>query len=1121
MLVGLIFLWGYLYHHVSEEARQDVVGMRELAASQWDRIIDAQTQILKTHAEQIVRDPSLITAFRTRDLAALTILALPRFAELKRGDAITHFYFIEPDRNCFLRVHQPERRGDTIDRVTMVTAARTGEAAWGSELGPLGTFTLRYVLPWHDQGQLAGYVELGMEVEGMVARLSSALNVELVTILRKEFTTKARFEAGRETFGFAGQWDDLKDFVVAHQTSADIPAAVRQWLSQGHSPFVSFDDTIVPMGNKTFLGSMIHLPDAAGRDVADFIILQDHTAKDAVEHPDLYLHLGLGAMMYGSVIALLWSITGTAEQQLMRSFAKVRKSEESYRRQFVDNSEVMLLLDPDNGRILDANGAAIQFYGYGREQLLAMTCTEINAHGTSEVNMAMGAVAAGESRRFGFQQRMADGQIREVEETTSLIPFGDRMVLHAIIHDITDQKRIEKELLVLNRELAETTVKAEAANIAKSQFLATMSHEIRTPMNGVIGMTDLLLDTKLDDDQRRYARIVNSCGQVLLDLVNEILDFSKIEAGRIELEDIAFDLRAMLDDFSEMIALRAEQKGLNFSCRIAPELPTLLTGDPGRLRQILLNLAGNAIKFTATGQITVWASKTWESEGRVIIRFEVRDTGIGIPHEKMGLLFQPFQQADASTSRKYGGTGLGLVICKRLCEMMGGMIGIDSEEGQGSTFWFTVAMGKQEAVVRGGHALGEFAEQRILVVDDNATNRRLVGVMLEGWALRHQEAASGDEALTLMRQAVAEADPYRLAILDMRMPGMSGEELGRIIVDSPELRTTRLVVISSLGQRGDDQGRQLCRFEAYLTKPVRRDELHDCLLRVLGAEGEGIAWQGEPQVGAPPPAGQGQRSGLRILLAEDCPVNQQVALAHLAKLGYGASAVANGLEAIAALEMFPYSLVLMDVQMPEMDGFEATRAIRSGKNKVQNPTVPIIAMTANALPGDRGHCLAAGMDDYLAKPISRQALVRVLEQWLPGLPPAVQGPIDLSPPVSQPSSGGGYFDYPLLVTRLDHNDEVAQKVLVTFLQSMPPVIQELREKIGQGDAATAWPLAHRIKGTAAMVTGRDVSAMALKMEMAGKANDCATLATLQPELERQFAMLRAAVESNLQSVQAG
>ncbi|MFC2167289.1 response regulator, partial [Acidobacteriota bacterium] len=480
-------------------------------------------------------------------------------------------------------------------------------------------------------------------------------------------------------------------------------------------------------------------------------------------------------------------------------------------------------------------------------------------------------------------------------------------------------------------------------------------------------------------EQQKYAETVRTSAESLLGIINDILDFSKIEAGKLEMETLDFDLHVMMDDFAEMMVLKAQEKGLEFLCSVALEVPVYIQGDPGRLRQILINLTGNAIKFTHKGEIEVRAELESETENEVLLRFSVRDTGIGIPTNRRHLLFQKFTQLDTSTTRHYGGTGLGLAVSKQLVKAMGGEIGVDSEEGLGSKFWFTSRFLKQEKKEREKIQPANVQGSRILVVDDNATNREILLVQFTAWGARPDEAPSGKAGLRLLREAVQAGDPYNVAVLDMQMPGMDGAELGKAIKADAAFKDTKLVMMTSLGRRGDALYFEEIGFAAYLSKPVRQSDLFDSLAVVLS----GKTHKSKRGLITKHTIREIQRDNARILLAEDNIVNQRVALGILKKMGFWADAVANGIEAVKAMKTIPYDLILMDVQMPEMDGFEATSRIRDTQSKILNPNIPIIAMTAHAMVGDREKCIKAGMNDYLSKPIDVHDLSEMLEKWLP------------------------------------------------------------------------------------------------------------------------------------------
>jgi signal transduction histidine kinase/CheY-like chemotaxis protein len=535
---------------------------------------------------------------------------------------------------------------------------------------------------------------------------------------------------------------------------------------------------------------------------------------------------------------------------------------------------------------------------------------------------------------------------------------------------IFERQRATADLEKVHIELLE-------ANRLQSEFLANMSHEIRTPMNGVVGVTDLLLMTELNQEQRELVRTVRISGESLLVILNDILDFSKIEAGKLELNPVDFDLREVIDDMMDLLAPLAHGKRLELAALVRSEVPLLLVGDPGRLRQIFNNLLGNAVKFTSNGEVVLIVSLVSETSTHAAISFEIRDTGIGIDPKVQPRLFQAFSQADGSNSRKYGGTGLGLAICKKLVELMKGNIEFTSKLGKGSSFFFTIEFQKQ--VVPASLFSSKISDVRVLIVDDNPTSRQILDQHTRRWGMRSDLASSGHDALKMLQQGAAN-DPYALVILDMRMPEMDGITLAQSIKRNPLLASAHLIMLTSLGDSFEAGEVEQSGIEACVTKPVKAPRLFDGIFEVLCGEAAPTSERRKALTGSLKLGGDPTGKSVRILLAEDNVINQKVAVQMLLRLGYGADIATNGQEVLAALDRRAYDLILMDCQMPELDGYETTRRIRERSDFA---SVRIVALTANSMSGENQKCLEAGMDDYLSKPVRLEALRDVLVRWMP------------------------------------------------------------------------------------------------------------------------------------------
>ncbi len=952
LTIGLLLLIGAFAAVSLDQQRQhlDIISRQQLhdASSKLAHALDDQGRALKTLLSILYEDEQLRAGLASRNRDWLYAAFIDTFHQLCAEYEITHLYFHLPDRTNLVRLHKRARYGDVIDRHTLLAAEASGEAVAGLELGPIGTLTLRAVQPIFVAGYLIGYLELGKEIEDVLIKVHQNPETELAVTIRKALLDQEGWEQGMRMLGRDFDWDSTPHCALVYTSVTPFPEQFQRCLDLADEGLR--DSTEVEFNDRTWRVLASPLPDVAGTIVGRLLIAHDVSELKRRFQMQAILTTSAAVVLLSALLGFLLILLKNTDRGILAQQANLRESEDRFA-QLAEYSRTITWESGCDGVFTYLSAATEPLLGYTPEELLGQA--RMVDLLPSELTASMS-----ESIRACFERHQPCHNLEHPLLTkagnlcwllSNVIPLfnddGTHLGYRGSATDISARHEIEETLRRTNLELEDATARAktlaaeaQSASAAKSEFLANMSHEIRTPMNGVIGMNSLLLETDLDDEQRHYAETVRTSSESLMTIINDILDFSKIEAGRLEMESINFRLDSLLADFTELMSYRATQKGLELRCRVDEEVPTALQGDPGRLRQILNNLVSNATKFTETGHIDIEVSLDIENEDEVLLYFVVRDTGIGIAQHQLDRLFQKFSQVDASTTRRYGGTGLGLAIARQLTQLMRGEIGVNSQPGIGSEFWFTAYFRKQ-------------SEQPLDVI-------------------------------------------------------------------SAPL----------------EQARQNWNYE------------------------------------------------VSVLLAEDNSTNRQVMQGLLKKLGVRVDEVENGQQALARLTEHDYDLVLMDIQMPEMDGVEATQKIRAEPSVVRNPKIPIIALTAHAMAGDRQRFMEAGMDDYLTKPLAPEALAIALERWL-GKRPSTHSTQSDSIAVDS-SSAPQVLHYDDLLYRTLNDLQLAEEITKDFLATLEQRLNKLHNAFEAGDTEEVYNQAHALKGTAANVGGELLSQAAVALEEA-------------------------------------
>jgi PAS domain S-box-containing protein len=1068
--------------------------------------------------------------------------------ELANTQDISNLDIYFPDREKKYDVLSAEFQTDSVHNNALEDAFLHEQFAWDIKLDSSGLAYVRSVKPVFGADSIIGYIEFSRNFSAVFDDVSEMFSLDIVFLINKSRIEMSQFTELLQDNPELRNRVFIKDMMVMYSTGGKM----RKNLAKvNRSPelaefFTTPNQTEVTFSSgDTYVAFSEDVVDKVSRPTGHYFLLLDQTARIATFKSDVRKIKVVTVAVMSVIILFVYLVTLRSQIVINKQRASLIESER-FLRTLLREVPAYIYSKDIYSRYMVANKALCDLLNKDEIELLGHTDGELfpNIYGNSFLRSDKQVIVTGKSVREEIEEIHLPGRgVMSVMTSKSPIRDSEGQIVGivGITIDITKQEQHRKEREAALKDLAgsrkrllsmmedaeqakeaaqtakanleeayvvleDMAAKADAANKAKSEFLANMSHEIRTPLNGVIGMANMLADTRLTEEQRYFAEIVKTSSESLLTIINDILDFSKIEAGKLELEENEFNLRKMLNDFAASISVRTDEKGIEFNCNATPDTPTFVKGDSERLKQILTNLVGNAVKFTERGEISVLCYPSSEDEISRVLRFEVKDTGIGIEPEKLGMLFEKFTQADTSTTRQYGGTGLGLTISKQLTELMDGEIGASSKYGEGSTFEFSVRLRKAKHEFFTPN-IGKIKGIRVLVVDDMKTTLEVAGSYLEDWKLDYKLVESGEQAVEEIHKSKHEGRLFDVVLVDYNMPGMTGEEVCKTIKSEPEFDNVKFVLISTLSRRSGLKKFREIGFSTYLPKPINRENLYDCLYRInnfpdsFEEEEEQFGNDFVSPFKKETPK-YSKKKDPKILLVEDNVTNRIVAKTMLEKSGYEIEEATNGLEAIEKLQEKPFDLVFMDMQMPVLNGLDATERIRKGNVKGIDSNVTIVAMTANALKGDRETCINAGMNDYIAKPVTLDKVEGILKKWLPE---------EETPGAKEKKQEGDatglieidkeIWDSEVLLSRVMNDESIAATILGLFIEDTPGRIAKLTEALASDNITGVSKEAHTLKGSSGDVGAVKINAIARQIMEAVDKSDFITLKKLAGELE--------------------